>query len=929
MIENINAILEYTFDDIKNRNRNVKRLFPAFDARIAAVAGNGGVRLVNYKKPDLWTFKIASGTKDGVEYTNYVHWLDIIGQIRRAIANDTKKLLWTKDGKNINVVKLAIELFRNMDIEIVCQCLVGSTKIPLLDGQVLTMEQLDQKYSGKDFWVYASDENGDMIPAKARCLMTGMTDKTIKAHLDNGEVVECTSDHLFRLRDGSYKEAQHLQPNESLMPFYTKEQKPNGRYSQKYLKVKVNSKLDGMQRPIWKMVHRVVAEKLLQKEFFIKKEQVNERFYVVHHKDMNSFNNTPENLEWLGKKEHWLKHATCDKTNCINAIKKAWADPKWRAEQIKLKVKAGRACFDKHSDMLNDGRKLGIDFMRTPEGRKKASDKMKDTWKKKREVMLNALSTRVFTDETKIKMRKAAAIRWNRQDQIEKARCHTIERNKTAPRDLQTGKFLPFHNHKVICIEIVQHINPIPVYDLVVDTYHNFAIAAGVFVHNCPAFQFWGPAYTLTQAHAKYTHPENRPPNIRNPHQYGCQCKHSSLLWQVLPTYTSTMAKWLNIYYLGIIGGAEHKVLKQEKAKAASPKDDDEEIDIEDTGKKESVIRESVEDNLYAEAKKYDSIEDFIKSQELYHGTSADFEKFAHPKDVPEEFMNVDPNAHTFGTYFTDNKELAGEFGKNIKTGFINKQKFFDLTDIKSFDDLVSKLPIDKEKEAWELKNMVSNSYYDRYKPTDSFYRPLEQLMHKYDLVPKLREKGYEGIIFNDKENGISGKTFVVFNPENIKTKSQLTDIWNKAHGVKESQNESFEKSTDQLFVWRRNKQGGQKIGNRQIVREVNMDDFKKEVLPRTQDDWYAGNTPEEKYHDFLKKEPGTVISYVDTGSGFQVSKIANIKDIMQNIDAAIKRGWAMPVRSFAEGLAFRRVADSENESITDHVQRIGAFLNV
>ena len=152
----------------------------------------------------------------------------------------------------------------------------------------------------------------------------------------------------------------------------------------------------------------------------------------------------------------------------------------------------------------------------------------------------------------------------------------------------------------------------------------------------------------------------------------------------------------------------------------------------------------------------------------VYHGTYADFDKFAHPKDVPEEFMNVDPNAHTFGTYFTDNKKLAAQFGNKVKSAFINKEKLFDLTDIKSFDDLVNKLPIDKEREAWELKNMVSNSYYDRYEATDSFYKPLEQLMHKYNLVPKLQEQGYEGIIFNDKENGVAGKTFVIFNPEHI-----------------------------------------------------------------------------------------------------------------------------------------------------------------
>jgi len=42
-----------------------------------------------------------------------------------------------------------------------------------------------------------------------------------------------------------------------------------------------------------------------------------------------------------------------------------------------------------------------------------------------------------------------------------------------------------FNNHKVIDVSIVTFENPIPVYDLTVPQYENFALASGVFVHNC------------------------------------------------------------------------------------------------------------------------------------------------------------------------------------------------------------------------------------------------------------------------------------------------------------------------------------------------------------------------------------------------------------------------------------------------------------
>lgn len=63
---------------------------------------------------------------------------------------------------------------------------------------------------------------------------------------------------------------------------------------------------------------------------------------------------------------------------------------------------------------------------------------------------------------------------------------------------------------------------------------------------SCPAFLYWGSSYILTQRRAKFTSPENRPPDERNPKQYGALCKHSQLLFDVLPFYVTSMAAYLN-----------------------------------------------------------------------------------------------------------------------------------------------------------------------------------------------------------------------------------------------------------------------------------------------------------------------------------------------------------------------------------------------
>jgi hypothetical protein len=84
-------------------------------------------------------------------------------------------------------------------------------------------------------------------------------------------------------------------------------------------------------------------------------------------------------------------------------------------------------------------------------------------------------------------------------------------------------------------------------------------------VHNCPAFQYWGPAYILSlpKYDAKYTRPERRAPHIRNPRQYGATCKHLQGLLQVYPFWTTTCARWLEQFHSGIIKKAEAEAKKE------------------------------------------------------------------------------------------------------------------------------------------------------------------------------------------------------------------------------------------------------------------------------------------------------------------------------------------------------------------------------
>ncbi|MGB3757509.1 MAG: RtcB family protein, partial [Rivularia sp. (in: cyanobacteria)] len=99
-------------------------------------------------------------------------------------------------------------------------CFVGDTLIPLVDGKSYSLKELTAR--NEEFIVYACTPTGKIVAAKANAKLTRKNASLMKVILDNGEEIICTPDHQFMMRDGTYKEAQYLQPETSLMPFYSK-----------------------------------------------------------------------------------------------------------------------------------------------------------------------------------------------------------------------------------------------------------------------------------------------------------------------------------------------------------------------------------------------------------------------------------------------------------------------------------------------------------------------------------------------------------------------------------------------------------------------------------------------------------------------------------------------------------------------------------
>jgi len=101
-------------------------------------------------------------------------------------------------------------------------CFTGNTKILLADGTTKTLK----KQVDREFYIYSIDDNNRIFPGFARCVKTRNNANLVEVKISNGEKIRCTPDHLFKMKNGEYKEAQYLKPDDNLISFYLCHQKP-------------------------------------------------------------------------------------------------------------------------------------------------------------------------------------------------------------------------------------------------------------------------------------------------------------------------------------------------------------------------------------------------------------------------------------------------------------------------------------------------------------------------------------------------------------------------------------------------------------------------------------------------------------------------------------------------------------------------------
>lgn len=203
------------------------------------------------------------------------------------------------------------------------------------------------------------------------------------------------------------------------------------------------------------------------------------------------------------------------------------------------------------------------------------------------------------------------------------------------------------------------------------------------------------------------------------------------------------------------------------------------------------VLSESADSPLAAEARKYKTAEEFVKAKgnPVYHGTLAEFDNF----DAGNAGSNTEWKNAKFGTFFLDDATKAKEFPDLARMPGDNrpvnvKEVYIDL---KNPIDLTTQGIFNNEKQAPTLLKILGT---EDGKPITNPKKALKYLNDNVDLgnysemmdeiyaniknKKIMQDAGFDGII-SDYGDGITEK--VVFDTAQIKTKSQLTDIWNKA----------------------------------------------------------------------------------------------------------------------------------------------------
>lgn len=224
-------------------------------------------------------------------------------------------------------------------------CLSWNTKIRInreRHGKVVTIRDLYQRFNGLDPRYKWKDSptyirryvNGKIVLSKIEAVTYSGVKPTMELTLDDGKVLRATPDHRILTTNG-YKQLQALTTDDFVIVDNIDKKPVSGRTIFKRYKERTvgslhpyakyhpvrdkNGKVYGSWRvPEHRLVYEAAQNGISVRELIMKTHKdvsgltfVNPKEFVIHHKDGDPTNNTPDNLEAVTEREHLVKRHSC------------------------------------------------------------------------------------------------------------------------------------------------------------------------------------------------------------------------------------------------------------------------------------------------------------------------------------------------------------------------------------------------------------------------------------------------------------------------------------------------------------------------------------------------------------------------------------------------------------------------------------------
>lgn len=272
-------------------------------------------------------------------------------------------------------------------------CLTMDTKVPLLDGRTLTLEEIAAEYKEKQLWVYSCDtKTGKFSPGLVTWAGVSKPNaQVMRLTLDNGKTIDCTPEHKFPVWENGLTMAKELKVGDSLIPLYRKNQgiTPGAKQSKQYEQIWQNDEKK------WIFTHKLVSvwkdEVGLENEFVFNEDFIGEKLTTIHHKNINRFDNTPENLIRMNHIDHILFHRSsgsnsgkvggrrCYEMGAGFHNKNRPDYMNWRSKARKIGGKVSSKTGKSQENFVK-GRKIFFELMQDPEYREWFVQQQKNGW---------------------------------------------------------------------------------------------------------------------------------------------------------------------------------------------------------------------------------------------------------------------------------------------------------------------------------------------------------------------------------------------------------------------------------------------------------------------------------------------------------------------------------------------------------------------